>query len=160
VHTDKEISIDHSTSFKYVAVYKYQTVLEILTLGKRNNMNKRYINELLYGIHLSLCVSTGPCVVKNMLAMYLNGILGTGIARIFLNLHKRMWCIWCSCGTVALLVLGQFSDICAYSSQISENWSRTIRATVPQLYLVVLQIPNYDMTLNLLYRSHEYHFLQ
>jgi hypothetical protein len=47
------------TSFKYVAVYKYQTVLEILTLGKRNNMNKRYINELLYGIHLSLCVSTG-----------------------------------------------------------------------------------------------------
>ena len=112
VYTDKEISIHHSTSFKYVAVYKYQTVLEILTLGKRNNMNKRYINELLYGIHLSLCVSTGACVVNNMLGMYLNGILGTGIASIFLNLHKRMWCIWCSCGTVTLMVLGQFSDIC------------------------------------------------
>ena len=116
MYTDKEISIHHSTSFKYVAVYKYQTVLEILTLGKRNNMNKRYINELLYGIHLSLCVSTGACVVNNMLGMYLNGILGTGIASIFLNLHKRMWCIWCSCGTVALMVLGQFSDICGLLS--------------------------------------------
>jgi hypothetical protein len=28
-----------------------------------------------------------------MLGMYLNGILGTGIASIFLNLHKRMWCM-------------------------------------------------------------------
>jgi len=28
-------------------IYKYQTAWEILTLGKRNNMNKRYINELL-----------------------------------------------------------------------------------------------------------------
>jgi hypothetical protein len=33
-----------------------------------------------------------------------------------------------SCGTVALMVLGQFSDICG-----PENWPRTIRATVPQL---------------------------
>ena len=33
-----------------------------------------------------------------------------------------------SCGTVALMVLGQFSG-----PQISENWPRTIRATVPQL---------------------------
>jgi hypothetical protein len=32
-------------------------------------------------------------------------------------------------GTVAFIVLGQFSDI----PQISENWPRTIRATVPQL---------------------------
>ena len=32
-----------------------------------------------------------------------------------------------SCRTVALMVLGQFSP------QISENWPRTIRATVPQL---------------------------
>jgi hypothetical protein len=64
-----------------------------------------------------------------------------------------------SCGTVALMVLCQFSDICGgpqisenwprsaniiklakdnkgYVSagpQISENWPRTIRATVPQL---------------------------
>jgi hypothetical protein len=35
------------------------TVWELLTLGKRNNMNKRYINVLLYGIYLSLCVSGG-----------------------------------------------------------------------------------------------------
>ena len=36
-----------------------------------------------------------------------------------------------SCGTVALMVLGQFSDICGPS----ENWpmSMTIRATVPQI---------------------------
>jgi hypothetical protein len=33
-----------------------------------------------------------------------------------------------SCGTVALMVLGQFSDICG-----PVNWPRTIRATVPQL---------------------------
>jgi len=33
-----------------------------------------------------------------------------------------------SCGTVSLMVLGQFSDICG-----PENWPRTIRATVPQL---------------------------
>ena len=57
-----------------------------------------------------------------------------------------------SCGTVALMVLGQFSDICdmvetvalmvlcqfsdiyGYGDpQISENWPRIIRATVPQL---------------------------
>ena len=29
--------------------------------------------------------------------------------------------------------LGQFSYICAYGPQISENWPRTIRVTVPQL---------------------------
>ena len=63
-------------------IYKYQTVQEILTLGKRNNMNKRYINELLY---ISVFV-----------------------------------CIWCSCGTVALMVLGQSSDICGL-------WSANIR---------------------------------
>ena len=42
-----------------------------------------------------------------------------------------------SCGTVALMVLRQFSDICGatYGPQVSENWPRTIRATVPQLYL-------------------------
>jgi hypothetical protein len=36
-----------------------------------------------------------------------------------------------TCGTVALMVLGQFSDICGPS----ENWpmSMTIRATVPQI---------------------------
>ena len=34
-----------------------------------------------------------------------------------------------SCGTVALMILGQ-----SYGPQISENWPRTIRATVPQLY--------------------------
>ena len=33
-----------------------------------------------------------------------------------------------SCGTVALMVLGQFTG-----PQVSENWPRTIRATVPQL---------------------------
>ena len=33
-----------------------------------------------------------------------------------------------SCGNVALTVLGQFSNI--YGPQISENWPRTIRATV------------------------------
>jgi hypothetical protein len=40
-----------------------------------------------------------------------------------------------SCGTVALMVLGQFSDICGphIGPQISGNWSRTIRAMVPQL---------------------------
>ena len=32
-----------------------------------------------------------------------------------------------SCGTVALMVLGQFSDICGYGPQISENWPRTIK---------------------------------
>ena len=43
-------------------------------------------------------------------------------------------------GTVALMVLGQFSDICRpYGSQISENWPRTIRDTVPQLWLVQFQ---------------------
>ena len=44
-----------------------------------------------------------------------------------------------SCGTVALMVLGQCSDICGpkgllgqfYGPQISENLPRTIRATVP-----------------------------
>ena len=36
-----------------------------------------------------------------------------------------------SCGTIALMVLGQFSDICGL--QISENWPRTIRATRPQI---------------------------
>jgi hypothetical protein len=35
------------------------------------------------------------------------------------------------CGPVGLMVLGQFSDICG--PQISENWPRTIMATVPQL---------------------------
>ena len=63
-------------------VYKYQTVWEILTLGKRNNMKKRYINELLSNISV-------------------------------------FECIW---------------------------W--------------YYNIPNYDMTHNLLYRRHEYHFLQ
>ena len=48
-------------------VYKYQTVWEILTLGKRNNMNKRYINELLYGIYLSLCVSGGTTRSQTMI---------------------------------------------------------------------------------------------
>ena len=38
-------------------VYIYQTVWEILTLGKRNKIEKRYINVLLYGIYLFLCVS-------------------------------------------------------------------------------------------------------
>ena len=38
-------------------------------------------------------------------------------------------------GTVALMVLGLLSDICGliHSPQISENWPRTITATVPQL---------------------------
>jgi len=41
-----------------------------------------------------------------------------------------------SCGTVALMVLCQFSDICGPMwSAKSENWQRTIRATVPQLDL-------------------------
>ena len=49
----------------------------------------------------------------------------------------------CSCGTVAFVVLGQFSDIYGPSScgtvalkvgpQVSENWPRTIRDTVPHL---------------------------
>jgi hypothetical protein len=38
-----------------------------------------------------------------------------------------------SCGSVALMVLGQFSDICG--SQILENWQRTTRAMGPQLQL-------------------------
>jgi hypothetical protein len=44
-----------------------------------------------------------------------------------------------SCGTVALMVLGQFSDICGpwpvfwYLRLISENWPRTIRPTGPQI---------------------------
>jgi hypothetical protein len=38
-----------------------------------------------------------------------------------------------SCGSVALMVLGQLSDICG--SQILENWQRTTRATGPQLQL-------------------------
>ena len=42
------------------------------------------------------------------------------IASICLTPHKRLWCIWCSCGTVALMVLGQFSDICGL-------WSANIR---------------------------------
>jgi energy-converting hydrogenase Eha subunit G len=42
------------------------------------------------------------------------------IASIFLTPHKRLLCIWCSCGTVALMVLGQFSDICGL-------WSANIR---------------------------------
>jgi hypothetical protein len=43
-------------------------------------------------------------------------------------------------GTVALMVLGQFSDICRpYGSQISENWPRTIRDTVLQLWMVQFQ---------------------
>jgi hypothetical protein len=43
------------------------------------------------------------------------------------------------CGPVGLMVLGQFSDInrkyqkTDQGPQISENWPRTIRATVPQL---------------------------
>ena len=36
-------------------VYKVQAVCEILTLEKRKNMKKRYINELLYGIFLYIC---------------------------------------------------------------------------------------------------------
>ena len=40
----------------------------------------------------------------------------------------------CSCGTVALMVLGQFSDM-----QISENWPRTIRAMVPQLAKMLIK---------------------
>jgi hypothetical protein len=35
-----------------------------------------------------LCLTTGACVVKNMLAMYLN------IASIFLTLHKCLWSDW------------------------------------------------------------------
>jgi hypothetical protein len=38
-------------------VYKYQNVCEILTLEKRNNMKKRYTNEILHGIYLCLGVS-------------------------------------------------------------------------------------------------------
>ena len=34
------------------------------------------------------------------------------------------------------MVLDQFSDICDHP-QISENWPRTLRATVPQLHLLV-----------------------
>ena len=48
-------------------VYKYQTVLEILTLGKRNKIEKRYINKLLYGIYLSVCVSGGTTRSQAML---------------------------------------------------------------------------------------------
>jgi hypothetical protein len=53
-----------------------------------------------------------------------------------------------SCGTVALMVFGQFSDICGpvglmvlgqfsdnCGPHISENWPRTIRATVPLSYV-------------------------
>ena len=62
-------------------VYKYQTVWEILTLGKRNNMNKRYINVLLYGIYLSLvCLSGGTidriiCLVCLYLSLYISFLL-------------------------------------------------------------------------------------
>jgi len=48
-------------------VYKYQTVWEILTLGKRNNMSKRYINELLYRIYLSWRVSGGTTRSQTMI---------------------------------------------------------------------------------------------
>ena len=44
-------------------VYKYQTVCEILTLEKRNNMKKRYTNEILHGIYLCLGV-TGTTTSK------------------------------------------------------------------------------------------------
>jgi len=48
-------------------VYKYQTVWEILTLRKRNKIEKRYINELLYGIYLFLCVSGGTTRFQTMI---------------------------------------------------------------------------------------------
>jgi hypothetical protein len=48
-------------------VYKYQTVWEILTLGKRNKVEKRYINVLLYGIYLLLCVSGGTTRSQTMI---------------------------------------------------------------------------------------------
>jgi len=45
-------------------------------------------------------------------------------------IHLTLHCIAMgSCGTVALMVLGQFSDICGPM----ENWPRTIRATVSKL---------------------------
>jgi hypothetical protein len=55
----------------------------------------------------------------------------------FLNTSKLEY----SCGTVALMVLGQFSDICG--PQISENWPRAIKGydsavslnIKPKLYL-------------------------
>ena len=46
----------------------------------------------------------------------------------FLTMYAFIYFI--RCRTVALMVLGQFSDICI-GPQISENWPRTIRATVP-----------------------------
>ena len=55
VYTNKVVIIRPVSNMSQI--YKYQTVWEILTLGKRNKMNKRYINELLYGMYLSLCVS-------------------------------------------------------------------------------------------------------
>jgi hypothetical protein len=43
-----------------------------------------------------------------------------------------------SCGTVALMVLVQFSNICG--AQISENWPRTTRAMVAQLMIHVYML--------------------
>jgi hypothetical protein len=47
-------------------VYTYHTVWEILTLGKRNKIEKRYINKLLYGIYLLLCVCGGTTRSQTM----------------------------------------------------------------------------------------------
>ena len=48
-------------------VYKYQTLWEILTLGKRNKIENRYINVLLYGIYLFLCVFGGTTRSQTMI---------------------------------------------------------------------------------------------
>ena len=48
-------------------VYKYETLCEILTLRKRNTIEKRYINELLYGIYLSFGVSGGTTRSQTMI---------------------------------------------------------------------------------------------
>ena len=57
----------------------------------------------------------------------------------------------CSCGDVDLMVLGQFSDIWAwyYVLQISENWPRTIRATSPQLPVMMYEIVNENVVATL-----------
>ena len=68
VHSDKENSIDHSVSGKYVtARHRSTTVWEIVTLGRRNNMKKRYINELLWHISLFGCIF---CFSRNRLPWY------------------------------------------------------------------------------------------
>ena len=66
-----------------------------------------------------------------------------------------------SCGTIALMVLDQFPEICGpmCGPQISENWPRTIRATVPQLS-PLLHVPYLFQSMHVVHQSEKRFYQQ